>query len=91
MDKRTVKFLRTSNGLNRQQFADKVGVSRQLISAIEQGERRLTPRVADKIRTAFGLTADDVERLRELIAIISLGAKNQVKGVESNEPRNRKN
>lgn len=71
MDKRTVKFLRTSNGLNRQQFADKVGVSRQLISAIEQGERRLTPQVAEKIRTAFGLTTDDVNRIGELITMVS--------------------
>ncbi|MGN7409858.1 helix-turn-helix transcriptional regulator [Sporosarcina sp. SAFN-010] len=59
-------MIRRVAGLTRQQFADKTGVSPQLVNAIERGERLVTARTAALVRSAFGLDAD---KLAQIIAV----------------------
>lgn len=43
-----------NSGLTIKQFANHVGVSRQMISYIKNGQRKMTRRISDKIREVFG-------------------------------------
>ncbi|MFB5932981.1 helix-turn-helix transcriptional regulator [Peribacillus frigoritolerans] len=74
MNKETVKMLRLSHGLNRTDFAEKVGISRQLVVSIEDGHRRITPRTARLISQAFALTEEDLTTIAVL--------KEKLKGAE---------
>lgn len=69
MQKETVRYLRAINGLSRQAFANKVGVSRQLIAAVEDGWRRLTPKTMRKIESAFDLTREEIEKINASLNI----------------------
>lgn len=51
---------RTAAGLSQQQLADRLGVSRQTINAIEQGDYNPTIRLCLGICRALGLTLNDL-------------------------------
>ncbi|MEO0796608.1 MAG: helix-turn-helix transcriptional regulator [Verrucomicrobiota bacterium] len=56
-----VKRLRFLNGeLTQAQLADKIGVTRQTIHAIETGKYQPSLEVAFKLSNAFGVTIEDV-------------------------------
>ncbi|WP_179298714.1 helix-turn-helix transcriptional regulator [Evansella halocellulosilytica] len=55
LSKEIIKFIRLRDDLSRGEFAQKVGISRPLVSAIELGERRITSQTKNKIYRAFGL------------------------------------
>lgn len=55
-----LKSARTENNLSQQELADLVGVSRQTINAIEQGNYNPTIRLCISICKALGKTLDDL-------------------------------
>ena len=55
-----LKSARTEKNLSQQQLADLVGVSRQTINAIEQGDYNPTIRLCISICKALGKTLDDL-------------------------------
>ena len=58
--KDAMKNARTRAGLSQQQLADKVGVSRQTINAIEKGDYNPTIRLCIGICRVLGLTLNDL-------------------------------
>jgi plasmid maintenance system antidote protein VapI len=48
------KRLLNNSGLTVNQFANNLGVSRQMISYIIHGKRGMTQRISDKVREVFG-------------------------------------
>lgn len=70
MDASTMRFIRTSKGLNVSQFAKKIGVSVALVCRIEGGDRRLTERVEGRILHAFGITEEKLAAMNVLISVI---------------------
>jgi transcriptional regulator with XRE-family HTH domain len=60
-----VKYARDKAGLTQQQLADLVGVSRTLITEIENGTRNATPIVIAKLATAMNCPRVILERKRE--------------------------
>lgn len=63
-----MKLIRVQQRLSQEEFADRVGVSRSLISQIERGEKRLTEGTAAKVKRTFGITEYGMMRLTELNA-----------------------
>ena len=55
-----LKAARAGMDLSQQQLADKVGVSRQTISAIEKGDYNPTINLCRSICTVLGKTLDDL-------------------------------
>lgn len=55
-----LKSARTENNLSQQELADLVGVSRQTINAIEQGDYNPTIRLCISICKALDKTLDDL-------------------------------
>lgn len=64
MDRRFLKTFRQTLGLTQKQLAERIGVSRQLITAIESGRRKLQPYIIARIYLNFG--AETVDRIREI-------------------------
>ncbi len=56
----TMKDARTRAGLSQQELADKLGVSRQTILAIEKGDYNPTIKLCIGICKALGLTLNDL-------------------------------
>lgn len=55
-----LRRLRMQKGLFQHQIAEKVGISKQLYSKIERGERRLSYDMAVKIAGVLGTTPDEI-------------------------------
>lgn len=55
-----LRRLRTEKKVLQRQIAEKVGISKQLYSKIERGERRLTYDMAVKIAGVLGTTPDKI-------------------------------
>ncbi|MCM3609772.1 helix-turn-helix transcriptional regulator [Planococcus sp. MERTA32b] len=55
-----IKELRTASGWTQEQFAEKLGVSRQTIISIENGRYKPSLELAYKVSKLFGLTIEDV-------------------------------
>lgn len=55
-----MKETRTAMGLSQQELADKLGVSRQTINAIEKGDYNPTIRLCVGICRVLGLTLNDL-------------------------------
>ena len=55
-----MKDARTRAGLSQQELADRLGVSRQTINAIEKGDYNPTIRLCVGICRALGLTLNDL-------------------------------
>lgn len=56
----TVKELRTSNGMSQENLADKLNVSRDLVSKWECGARRPDYRMIEKMAEIFKVSADAI-------------------------------
>lgn len=61
-----VKYAREQAGLSLRQLADAVGVSEQLIGAIERGERNATPKNLNAIAQALNCPRVVLEAKREV-------------------------
>ena len=55
-----MKYARTRAGLSQQELADKLGVSRQTINAIEKGDYNPTIKLCIGICRVLGLTLNDL-------------------------------
>ncbi|MED3854221.1 helix-turn-helix transcriptional regulator [Priestia megaterium] len=60
MNGKTFKLLRLHTGLTQQAFGDLVGISKQLVSLIELGQRQVTPNTTAKIARHFDITDEFV-------------------------------
>ena len=56
----TMKQARAAKGLSQQELADRLGVSRQTINAIEKGDYNPTIRLCIGICRVLGLTLNDL-------------------------------
>lgn len=56
----TVQKVRTARGLTQEDLADKVGVSRQTVIAIEKGNYTPSVLLALKIARTFKITVEDI-------------------------------
>jgi transcriptional regulator with XRE-family HTH domain len=63
MQRESIKATRTMNGLSREQFARSIGVSRSLVSYLEQGRRIITDETKRKIHLAYD--AEYIAKVRE--------------------------
>ena len=59
--KKAVKELRTELGLTQEQFAEKLGITRQADNAYENGKNGISPGIAAKIREVYGVDIAPVE------------------------------
>lgn len=55
-----LKAYRGKKGLSQQHVADKLGVSRQMVSFLENGEREYTPDMALLIEKKFGIDRAEI-------------------------------
>ncbi|MGD6841249.1 helix-turn-helix transcriptional regulator [Bacillus infantis] len=60
-----VKALRMNLGLKQTEFANEIGVSQQAISAIENGNRPVTKRVANRIIYRFNIKQEEIDAIRK--------------------------
>lgn len=67
MENELLKFIRVTRGLSQTEFAREIGVSRALISHIETGIKRVTPKTVQKVKQAFNLSGDDIKAYREFL------------------------
>jgi transcriptional regulator with XRE-family HTH domain len=66
LTRETIKAIRTFNGMNREQFAKQIGVSRSLISYVEQGRRIISDETKRKIHSVYGSEyIDSIRRFTE--------------------------
>jgi len=63
--KNRVKDLRESRNLTQQELAEAVGVTRQMISYIEKGEKKPTIVLALKLAAFFGIKVEDLFSLED--------------------------
>jgi transcriptional regulator with XRE-family HTH domain len=61
-----VKYARSQSGLTQQQLADACGVSKSLITEIENGTRNATSAMLNKLATALNCPRVVLERKREV-------------------------
>jgi len=61
--KNKVRMHRADHGVNQAALADAVGVSRQTISAIEQGDYNPSVKLALRMADYFGLDVEDLFQL----------------------------
>lgn len=54
----TVRAIRLHYGLSREEFAERLGVSRSTIEAVENGRRKVSTNLRIKIAQTFDLTDD---------------------------------
>lgn len=57
---RNLRRLRHEHGWSQEDYADRAGIHRTYVSAIEQGSRNPTITVVERLAAPFGLTASDM-------------------------------
>jgi len=62
-----IRELRTAHNLTQQALADRVGVTRQTVNAIELGKYSPTLEMAFRIAAVFGVPLDDVFQFEETV------------------------
>ena len=80
--KNSIKVQRAMHDMTQQELADRVGVSRQTINAVELGKYVPSAVLAMKVAAAFGRRVEEVFTLEEE----DLGAPVQVAGRSSGKP-----
>ena len=55
-----LKAYREQQGLSQQEVADKLGVSRQMVGFLENGEREFTADMAVKIEKELGIPREEI-------------------------------
>lgn len=70
-----LRLIRSLNGMTQQEFADRLNLSRPLITMIERGERRLTDATKRRVMEAFGLDAEKLAQLQRTKELIENGNK----------------
>lgn len=59
MSPNPLKAYREAQGLSQQEIADRIGVSRQMVGFLENGEREFTADMAVKIEKELGIPRED--------------------------------
>ncbi|KLV28883.1 helix-turn-helix domain-containing protein [Priestia megaterium] len=67
MDKETIKLIRKSYNMNQRNFAEAVNCSFSLIALVEVGKRRITENLENKIKSAFHLDDQKIQKLTSSI------------------------
>ena len=67
MDRETIKLIRKSYNLNQRNFAKMVNCSFSLIALVEVGKRRVTENLENKIREAFQLNEQKINKMNSLV------------------------
>lgn len=57
---RNVRRLRAEQGWSQEEYADRAGIHRTYVSAIERGHRNPTITVVERLAAPFALTASDL-------------------------------
>ena len=57
----TVKELRKNLNLTQEQFAERLGITRQAVAAYENGKNGMSKTVADRIQNEYGVEVAPVE------------------------------
>ncbi|WP_067470084.1 helix-turn-helix domain-containing protein [Actinomadura macra] len=65
---KAVQYARSQSGLTQQQVADRCGVSKSLITEIENGTRNATPSMLNRLAEALNCPRVVLERKREVIS-----------------------
>ena len=60
MRENPLKAYREAKQLSQQEVADKLGVSRQMVGFLENGEREFTPEMAVKIEKELGIPREEI-------------------------------
>jgi transcriptional regulator with XRE-family HTH domain len=60
MEPNPLKKYREAKQLSQQDVADKLGVSRQMVGFLENGEREFTPDMAVKIEKKLGIPREEI-------------------------------
>jgi len=61
-----VRLVRTALKMTVEQLAEQARISTSLLSAIERGERKLTPTVESRLRLAIQLNDEELKQLAEI-------------------------
>jgi transcriptional regulator with XRE-family HTH domain len=56
MQSKTIKLARTKRGWTETEAARRLGVSQSYLAMLERGQRRVTPRLARRLKTVYGLS-----------------------------------
>ncbi|QQK74210.1 helix-turn-helix transcriptional regulator [Salicibibacter cibarius] len=65
LSRRGFRYLRFRESLNQYEYAAIIGISQRLVSAIELGNRKVSPRTAALVWAAFKLDDNEVLTLEE--------------------------
>lgn len=65
-DRRNLKILRAQHGLTRAEMADKIGVSRNTYSEVENGKRGCSQSFLNKLQAAFDIPSANMWNLTEV-------------------------
>lgn len=66
-DRRNLIIFRAKHGLNRQQMAHRIGVSRSTYSEIENAKRNCSQVFLTKLQVAFGIPDEDMWTLTKVV------------------------
>lgn len=76
MTPKTIRMIRLAYGMTQNEFADRLGCSRQLVTMIERGERRLSRKVRARLEYVFSLDANKIETIQRLRGMFEDGESN---------------
>lgn len=65
MDTKLFATLRKLEGLSQRQYADKLNVSRSLVTKVEAGDRDLSEDLAERVRRAY--TTDQIATVKAML------------------------
>lgn len=66
-DRRNLIIFRAKHGLNRQQMADRIGVSRSTYSEVESAKRNCSQVFLTKLQVAFGIPDEEMWSLIRIV------------------------
>lgn len=70
-----LRLIRLLNDLSQQAFAERLNVSRPLITMIERGNRSVTLTTKRKVLEAFGMNEEKLTQLQKTREMIEYGSK----------------
>lgn len=80
MESKAIKFLRMIYGVNQQELATRLKVSKSYIQKLEQGKLRISREILQRIAKAFDMSEAQLLMLEEMLAQPELAIKRVVGG-----------
>lgn len=65
MERRNLRLLRVANGLNQEEMAQRLGISRSNYCCIETGRQGVSMKVARKLKEEFAIPSEEMWALIE--------------------------